>query len=157
MSSSDQGPPADCDARIARLYAYWRSLRPASGGLPGRQHLDPGAIAGLLPWVWMVDVRHAPLRFKHRLVGTEQVAVMEADYTGRWLDEAHPDFLLSSAYPQFVAAAEEAAVRYEAGPALFPSKGHRLVERLLLPMARDGRHVDMLLAMTIYHTGHACV
>jgi hypothetical protein len=153
MSSSDS-VPADCDARIARLHGYWRSLRSASGGLPGRQHLDPGAIADLLPWVWMVDVRHAPLRFKYRLVGTEQVAEMEADYTGRWMDEAHPDFLASPAYAQFVAAAERGVVAYSAGrPLIRLPKEHSTVERLLLPMARDGSRVDMLLAMTIYHLG----
>ena len=150
MSSVEQGPPPDCDARIARLYAYWRSLHPASGDLPGRQHLDPAAIADLLPWVWMVDVRHTPLRFKYRLVGTEQVAAMEADFTGRWMDEAHPNFPSSSVYPQFVAAAE-GAVGYGAGPLLFESKGQGGAEQLLLPMARDGRHVDMLLAMTVCH------
>jgi len=151
MSSLHQEPPADCDPRIARLYAYWCSLRPVPGGLPGRQHLDPGAIADLLPWVWMADVRHAPLRFKYRLVGTEQVAAMEADYTGRWMDEAHPDFMLSPAYGLFVAAAVDGTVGYREGPPLFQGKGHGPVERVLLPMARDSHRVDMLLAMTIHH------
>jgi PAS domain len=139
MSSSDLGPPADRDPRIGKLYDYWRSLRPVVGSFPGRQHLDPGAIADLLPWVWMVDVRHDPLRFKYRLIGTEQVAAMEADFTGRWMDEAHPKFLRSAAYREFVAAAEEGAVGYRSGPPLFQSRAAGAVERLLL-------------ALSVYHT-----
>lgn len=153
MSSADQPPPPGCDPRITRLYDYWCSLRPSPTRLPGRQHFDPGAIADLLPWLWIVDVRHAPLRFKYRLVGTEQVAAMQGDFTGRWMDEAHPGFPLSSAYADFVAVAEEGAVGYRAGPPLFESRSRGAVERLLLPLARDGRRVDILLGMTIYHIG----
>jgi hypothetical protein len=148
---SDAALPDDCDWRIRRLYEYWRGLRPAAGGLPGRQHIDPAAIRELLPWVWMVDVERNLLRFRYRLVGTEQVAAMQGDMTGRYLDEAHSRFLTGLTYPDYVAAAERAEVRFHRGPPVFHiNKDYVLIERLLLPLAADGREVDKLLAITVY-------
>ncbi len=145
--------PDDCDARLRRLYDYWRSVHPPSGRLPGRQDVDPAALPDLLPWLWIVDVVRQPLRFRYRLVGTEQVRAMERDFTGRFLDEVHPRFLGSATYPQYVAAAEDAEIGYFRGPPAFHiSKDYVAIERLILPLARDGRTVDMLLAITIYYS-----
>jgi hypothetical protein len=143
--------PDSCEPRLRRVYDYWVSIHPCGGGLPGRQHLDPVALPDLLPWLWMVDVERQPLRFKYRLLGTEQVKAMEGNFTGRWIDEVHPKFLGSIAYPQYVAAAERAEIGYIKGPPSFhTAKTYIGMERLLLPLARDGRCVDMLLAITTY-------
>jgi len=148
--------PEDCDWRIRRLYDYWRSVHPASGGLPGRQHIDPAAFPELLPWLWLVDVERQPLRFRYRLVGTEQVQAMEADLTGRYLDEAHPVFRTSVTYPQYIAAAERGEVGYYRGPPAFHiTKKHVAIERVLLPLARDAHQVDILLALTVYRRASA--
>lgn len=148
---SEAALPTECDGRIRRLYDYWRSIHPSSGGLPGRQHIDPAAIVELLPWIWMLDVERNPLRFRYRLVGTEQVAAMETDPTGRYLDEAHPRFLTSLAYPDYVAAAEQREVSFHRGPPVFHiSKDYVLMERLLLPLATNGSTVDKLLGLTVY-------
>ena len=148
--------PEDCDWRIRRLYDYWRSVHPASGGLPGRQHIDPAAFPELLPWLWLVDVERQPLRFRYRLVGTEQVQAMDADLTGRYLDEAHPVFPTSVTYPQYVAAAERGEVGYYRGPPAFHiTKKHVAIERVLLPLARDAHQVDILLALTVYRRASA--
>ena len=111
-------PPPTSPPKIRALYAYWCSIHPPSGGLPGRQHVDPVDIPMLLPWLWLVDVHREPLRFKHRLVGTEHVRVMRRDPTGLWLDEAHPLFVGSETYPQFVAACDRQC-GYRRGQPLF--------------------------------------
>jgi hypothetical protein len=144
--------PPSCSPKIRAIHEYWLSIHPAPEVLPGRQHVDPLAIPALLPWVWLVDVQRSPLRFRQRLTGTEQVRAMERDVTGMWIDEAFPKFLSSPAYPQFVACVEQAQVQYRRGPGLFHlAKEFLSVERVLLPLARDGRTVDMLLALTDYH------
>ena len=144
--------PDDCDHRLRALYDYWRSRHPPEGGLPGRRHIDPVHVPKLLPWIWLVDVQRSPLRFKHRLVGTEQVRAMERDLTGKWLDEVFPLFLGSPSYRQFTAAAERGEIAYRRGkPQFHLSKEYLAVERLLLPLAKDGKVVDMLLAITVYH------
>ena len=158
MTASSTVLPADCDPRVRQLFDYWLSIHPAGGGLPGRQHFDPLAVAKLLPWLWMADVQRSPLRFRYRLLGTENVREMERDYTGRWIDEANPGFLASPIYPQFVAAVERGQVAYRNGPPhhhvrsdYVAMKDYITIERVLLPMARDGRVVDLLLAISIYH------
>jgi hypothetical protein len=113
--------PEDCDGRIRRLLEYWESVRPVGGGLPGRQHIDPVAIPELLPWLWMLDV------------------------------ERDPRFLASLTYPDYVAAAERHALRFHRGPPVFHiNKDYVSIERLLLPLASDGKEVDKLLALTVY-------
>jgi hypothetical protein len=141
-------PP--CDARIAELYRYWLSIRPKPGLLPGRKQLSPAAIPRLLRWIWLVDVQRAPLRFKYRLVGTEHVEAAKFDPTGLWYDEVHPRFALSSAYPQFTAVAENAAIAFYRGPPVYVIDAKfKIIERLILPMATDGRNIDMLLGITV--------
>ena len=145
-------PPEGADARVRQLYAYWLSIHPAGGGLPGRQHVDPAAISGLLPGIWLVDVQREPLRFRYRLVGTNHVAVIGRDLTGQWIDEAHASFLPSAAYAQFVAAVERGEPGYRSGhPFIIVPKDYLTMERLILPLARDGTNVDMLLAISVYH------
>lgn len=141
-------PP--CDERIAALHRYWRSIHPAERRFPGRQHVDPSAIPALLPWLWIIDVQQSPRRFKYRLIGTEQVRVMGRDRTGQWLDEAFPDFADGPNYGQFMAAADGMICYRRGFPVVHVSKDFLLSERVLLPMARDGVTVDMLLALSLY-------
>jgi hypothetical protein len=149
-----EAPPPTADKRIAQLHAHWLGLHPEPGVLPGRQHFDPAAVPRLLPFIWLGDVQRTPLRFRYRLLGTEHLLVFGRDYTGAWLDEVHPGFANSPAYPQYLAAVEEGRVGYRRGHTLrAPSlpRRYRGIERLLLPLARDGRTTDMLLAISIYH------
>jgi hypothetical protein len=144
-------PPPTADARVRQLHAYWEGIHPAGGGLPGRQHVDPIAIPGLLPFVWLADVHRAPLRFRYRLLGTEHAQVFGRDYTGHWLDETHANFDASAGYHQYVAAVEHGRVGYRRGHTLIMlPKNYRSIERLLLPLARDGKAVDMLMAISLY-------
>lgn len=144
--------PAHCDRRLVQLYEYWRSISPREEGLPGRQHFDPLDIPALLPWVWLVDAHRDPLRFKYRLMGTEHARLSGRDVTGRWMDEVHPDFAQLDVYPQWVAVVERAELGYRRGPPLFPLRDeYEEMERLLLPLARNGADVDMVLAMTVHH------
>jgi hypothetical protein len=154
MEELTSAPPLAADKRIRQLHEYWLALHPAPGLLPGRQHFDPADIPGLLPFVWLADVQRAPLRFRYRLLGTEHLRVFGRDYTGRWLDEAHPQFEASPGHPQYLAAVEQGLVGYRRGHTLFAPtlpREYRSIERLLLPLARDGGTVDMLLAMSLYH------
>ena len=63
------GLPPDCHPKIAATAEYWHSLAPGEG-FPGRQHIDPTDIPGLLPGVWLIDVQRNPLSFMFRIVGT---------------------------------------------------------------------------------------
>jgi hypothetical protein len=142
-------PPA-CDGRIRRLYDYWRSIQPAQDRLPGRQHLEPLDLPELLQWLLLVDVVGEPPRFRYRLIGTGQARVMECDLTGRWLDEAYDHFRDKRDHAEFVAVAG-GQIRYSRCPPEYRvERSHVLMERLLLPLARDGLSVDMVLGIALY-------
>ena len=146
----DVGLPP-CDERIAELYGYWQSIHPAKGRLPGRQHFDPVDVPQLLPWIWLIEFQRHPLRLKYRLAGTEHVLALGRDPTGYWLDEVHPRFAMSSGYPQFVAAIARAEIGFHKGSAVYyQGRERKRVERLILPLARNGRDVDMLLGLTVF-------
>lgn len=137
---------------IRRLHDYWRRLHPAGGGLPGRQHFDPLDIADLMPLIWMVDIDRdaAGIRFRYRLLGTRHVRAMTRDYTGWWMDEAHPAFLTSPIYGHYLKVSAGEFNWRRGRPGFHVHPDYYEMERLMLPLARDGRVVDMILAMTLY-------
>ena len=141
-------PP--CDPRVMALCRYWRSIRPVAGRLPGRQHLDPLDLPRLLPWLWLIDVQRAPLRFKFRLVGGRLADALGEDPTHRWIDEVDPEFQTGFGHAHFVAAVERHEIGFYRGP---PSqalrKKYMVIEWLVLPLAADGSSVDMLLGLTV--------
>jgi hypothetical protein len=154
IAPGDDLPP--CDERIAALNDYWRAIRPAPDRLPGRQHFDPLDVPRLLSWIWLLDVHRDPLRFRYRLMGTEQVRVIGSDTTGQWLHECFPHVPAAPTYRHFLAAAEHGMISYNRGfPVLHVPKEYILTERIFLPLARDGHQVDMLLALTVYHSAHS--
>jgi hypothetical protein len=143
-------PPPDCDERVTRLLAYWRSIHPSGGGLPGRAHFEPTALPDLLRWLWLVDVARAPLRFRCRLVGTGHRAMMGRDFTGSWVDEIFPNFAATERYADFAAAAAGETRWYRGASDFAAAKNYVATERLVLPLASDGAAVDMLLGLTLY-------
>lgn len=145
-------PGADlpmCDSRIAQLYGYWLSLRPPPDLLPARHDMSPADIPRLLPWLWLTEV-HRGRRFRYRLVGTIHVDAFGANTTGRWYDDVHPLFRQSTAYPQFIAVAERGKIAFYRGPPVYVIDAQwKTIERLILPLAQNGRDVDMLLGITV--------
>jgi hypothetical protein len=136
--------------KTRRFYEYWRSIHPAEG-LPGRQHFDPAAIFDLMPMVWIADVQREPLRFRYRLVGTAATQVFRKELTGRWFDEAHSDFVPAAPnYGEYKRAVETGAPVCSHGrPILNYEPSYTKRERVILPLARDGRTVDMVLCRMV--------
>ncbi|MFD2203981.1 PAS domain-containing protein [Kiloniella antarctica] len=150
MSLYSQDGLKEWGEKTRALYEYWLSIHPSDTSLPGRQHLDPVDIPNLLPNVWLVDIFQDPIRFKFRLFGTAHVEAMKHDYTGRWIDEVYPNFLASSTYPDYMNLAENAQPSYRIGPASFHIPDYKSIERVMLPLAHNGKSVDMILALTVY-------
>lgn len=136
-----------------KLYAYWREVIPPGAALPGRQHMDPLHIPGLLPHLWLIDVAPDPRDDRYRLIGTAVTGGVGNDYTGKTLREAHP---LSSDDPaafRFMAeVAQSKQPRWFRGkPRLDHYKDVAELENLILPLASDGQVVDVLLGMTKFY------
>lgn len=137
--------------RIKRIHDYWRNLT-FGDVLPGRQHLDPCELADLLPHIWILDVARDPMRFRYRLIGTTITELAGADNTGKWLDEVHPE--CRPGHPTFEAyrsVAETRKIDWRRGRPFFNhSKRYPELERILLPLATDGKNVDMILGLTVF-------
>lgn len=144
------GLPPDCAPAVREAVEYWLSIRPEQG-LPGRQHLDPVDIPHLLSNVWLIDVRRDPMRFVFRLVGTGVVEYFGSDPTGSALDDVFADFEQTVAYKDFCHVVEEATPRWRRGtPVLFHLEKFSRIERVYLPLARNGRDVDMIFCLSVF-------
>ncbi|MFN4276735.1 MAG: PAS domain-containing protein [Ferrovibrio sp.] len=138
--------------------AYWRKAHPGGGLLPGRQHIDPLSMPRLLPYAWLLEV-HRPAdgmtipRFRFRLVGSHVDLGFGGPKTGRWLHEIEPDFESNAAMQaSFVAAATEGRISHRRGAPRFGMNAAAAeLERLMLPLAGNGRDVDMLLGFTVFY------
>lgn len=144
--------PAGCDPRIIAGFDYWRSRHREDGALPGRKSIDPIEMRSFLPNICLYEVQQTPIRFRYRVIGTQIAARMDQDSTGRWLDEAHPRFVGSPAFDEFVGVArrEKAFAYYRGIPLFHTVRDYRIMERILLPLAQDGVTVDMMLAVVVF-------
>jgi len=148
----DEGLPP-CDARVATVHAYWRSIRPAGARMPGRQHFDPAGLAKLLPLLRLYDVFRAPWRFRYRLVGSELVRIVGRDMTGRWFDAGTPGSRARHSFEDLMFVGGGLGLSYHRGFSVFSAadKDYLTSERIMLPLARDGANVDMILALSVHH------
>jgi len=146
---------SDCNPRLAELARHWQRLRPIgperTSLLPGRPHIDPAAMPKLMPAIFFTDVeRGSRLRFRIRLIGTRLARLFARDPTRRYADEVMPGIDDSPLGIALRAVVESGLPNHGGGPVtLIPGKEYLKIERLLLPLADDGRSVDMVLGMVI--------
>ncbi|MCM0019105.1 MAG: hypothetical protein NBV67_03860 [Tagaea sp.] len=146
------GVPDGADPRIVAFHRYWRSIAPAPGVLPGRRHFDPIDIPALLPFVWLLDIVGRPPRFRYRLLGTSFSDEPLLGATGKFMDDLAPDFAISASYADYMAAATTGAVRWRRGLATYAyMPGWRRIERVLMPLAADGKTPDIVAGLTLVH------
>lgn len=144
------GVPADCDPNIAAVIEYWQSIAPGDA-LPGRQHFDPTEIPRLLQDVWLIDVARDPLDFSFRLVGTGVAEYFGSDPTGKRLADVFDNFEDTFAYRDFYDVVNLQEPRWGRGiPALAPASKIERLERIYLPLARNGSNVDVILCFTVF-------
>jgi hypothetical protein len=141
--------PPDCHPKIRALYLYWAERRRARA-MPGRADLDPMEIPKLLPYVFLIDVAaEDPTRLTYRVFGTGLVELFGYDFTG--------DPVGNGTLPEHL---PEMRARYEHIIRERVPYFHRTrlrdrrndftdVERIILPLSRDGTHVDQIIGMTV--------
>ena len=132
------------------IFDYWSS-RVVDGRIPSRDDIDPVEFRNVIPWVLLLDVLRdasAP-RFRFRLFGTGLVKRAGRDLTGWFLEDAFPD--------------QQQAYFFEAIDLVMSTTnpvgylGHSMIEGrefiqivgLLLPLAADGRNVDMIMGINL--------
>jgi hypothetical protein len=133
---------------MQRLLSYWRG-KCRDGRLPGRQDIDPLDFPDLLPHITMFDVVQVggETRFRIRLLGTSNVQLMGADCTGDFVDARLGPEDAARILTPYRMVVEQRRPDFVRGSLVTPGREHVHYERLLLPLAADGRTVDMLLAL----------
>jgi hypothetical protein len=148
MSDAD----ADFAAKLAWpefqfLYRYWRSKQ-AEGTLPARSAIHPAEFPKLLPRIYLVDVVRAdapPLQFRYRLCGSEHFLINGKEITGLELAEAMAPQYVDAIRAVYSYVAESGQPHVARSFAAIEGRQHVVYDRLLLPLANDGRTVNMML------------
>jgi hypothetical protein len=148
-------PAEAVDPRFRRFYAYWAGRAPP-GLLPGRQHIDPPDIPSLLTGVMLYDVVAdaaptgaavgAGLRSRVRIAGGMLVDVLGCNPTGRFIDEFVLDERKADVNAAFAQVARERIAHYWENQLWTAGREYVRMQRLALPLARDGISPDMVIA-----------
>ncbi len=139
-------PPDAVHPDFRRFYDYWRAAAPP-GALPGRQHIDPLVdLPKLIPNVVLYDVVHegGALRFRIRVAGEMLVEIMGSAPAGRYLDEFVVPARRAQLNAAFSQVANERIAHYWENQMWTAGRQYIRMQRLALPLARDGRNVDMV-------------
>ncbi|MEH6630762.1 MAG: PAS domain-containing protein [Halopseudomonas aestusnigri] len=131
-------------AHLIELLRYWKGISP-SGALPGRQDVDPLNIPHILPYCELLDVLLEPLDFEYRLIGTKIDAISRGKYTGLKVSEIPTQIAPSMMYELYSGVVEQKSPVRTVLPYIGEKSGIVEVECLVLPLASNGRDVDMLL------------
>jgi hypothetical protein len=98
----------------------------------------------------MLDVLEQPLRFRYRLVGSKLVMAGGRELTGRLMEEVHANLFTSDPYSHYPACVREHEVGWRRGGTVFDwGREHVHIERIVLPLAADGRTVDIILGLSV--------
>lgn len=145
--------PADCHPKIRKIVCYWRSIH-RENGLPARRQLDPAAFFRLLPDVRLIDVVGTPPRFRVRLTGERLRQYIGQLHSGLFLDEVFEFFAERASCIAFTAAVRTKRPYWNRGtcdltdPLAEPAEEVPM-ERVVLPLAEDGKNVDTLLVLAL--------
>ena len=138
------GGPATAVRAHEEIFAYWASRRQA-GRLPSRASIHPEDFKRHLPTISLIDVASNPREDRQRLAGTALYGVYGREITGRTLEEVY-----NTAGAEYWRIELDKVVeqrRPGVGVHNFAWRGasHLSVLWLRLPLARNGRDVDMIL------------
>jgi hypothetical protein len=133
--------PRDDAAR--RLYRYWCERR-AAKSFPSRDDVDPLDFTYAIGHVSLIEVLHAPLRFRYRLVSTSLTEHLGYEMTGKFIDDIPEPELRIFTRDFYTKAVDLAAPLYESGEFVRDGRCWRH-ETLVLPLSADSRTINMLL------------
>jgi len=127
------------------LFAYWASLR-QGGRIPGRADIRPEDFKRLLPTVSLIDVIDGLRRdYRLRLAGTGLYSVYGREITGRSLGDVYGAKAADYWRTELDKVVEERRPGVGCHSLAWRGSSHMSLLWLRLPLATDGRNVDMIL------------
>jgi hypothetical protein len=143
------GAPASAVRAHEELFAYWASRR-EGGRLPGRRHIHPDHFKRHLPTISLIDVAEGQNDYRLRLAGTGLYGVYGREITGRTLGEVYNTQAASYWRDELDKVAQDRRPGVGVHSLSWRGSGHLSILWLRLPLASNGRDVDMIL-------GYDCV
>lgn len=151
MAPDNRSPAEDPSAPLLALrspvnqvgFDYW-TRKCAGRPMPARRDIDPAEIVKILPHVFLLDVRQRPLDFRYRLIGTKMDEHMTQRYTGRWMSQIPHQAPPSRIWANCRRVVTERRPICGDTPYVGKNKEFLTTEDLIMPLADDGRTVDML-------------
>ena len=131
------------------LLGIWEARRRGRRA-PARADLDPFVLKAHLGDLFLVDVEHDPVRFRHRLIGTRITQIVRRDATGRYFDDIYIGRLRET-----MIEVHRRVVSERAPLRIYSRTGHPynsvyVYDGLLLPLAEDGETVNMVLGALLF-------
>ena len=128
---------------LSQLLSMWLDRR-KSGGLPARASFDPLDMRKLLGRIVIVDVLSEPQRFRFRLVGTEWVTRFGFDPTNTFVED-FPRVQSRAFIKDVMSKAVQERVPLMVRRSVIIEGQYFRYGMLLLPLASDGKSVDMIM------------
>ena len=141
------------DPRLNDIHRYWLA-KYRNGRLPRRADIKPGELGSDVRHVNLIDVLHAPLRFRHRLVGSAIIEWVGRDATGRMIDES----LYGPATEETIASLARVVATRRAFRRLerldWNNQKWLMMESVELPLAGNDGRIEMILRGAVFRPGN---
>lgn len=134
---------------LQRMLELWQSKR-RGDALPRRVDFSLEELGPHFGWIVLVDVERDPQRFRYRLIGTEIVELAGRDVTGRYFDELYAVDVAETATMSYRRVVSIGRPTRVSASLYHASRGHLTFEAVDLPLASDGRTVDMIMVRSVY-------
>lgn len=138
-----QVPGQGCGSRLLELRRYWQSRR-RGRPFPARSDIDPLDLTVMLPNIFLVDIEPGP-RFRYRLSGTGVDDIHGQTLTGKTPGDIKTPEVAQIVQEQYEATLRSGAPRCDHLVLHGDDGSYWHYERLILPLAADGRRIDMFL------------
>jgi hypothetical protein len=138
------GGPATAVRAHEELFAYWASRR-QGGLLPARQNIHPAHFKRHLPTISLIDVLHEPRDYRLRLAGTGLYGVYGREITGQTLAEVYNAASAEYWRGELDKIVDQGRPGVGVHNFAWRGAGHMSILWLRLPLASNGRDVDMIL------------
>lgn len=123
---------------------WWQGAASAAGLVPGRRHFDPVEFGAGLPYYFLVDVE-SEIEFQFRLAGGIFVEIWDSNFAGKSVGEETFGENWPSAVALYKSVCASRRPTLSLERLVVAGHGELTYRVLLLPLAADGKTVDMVL------------
>jgi hypothetical protein len=135
--------------RLRNVALHWQAVC-GHDAIPAWHDIEPAAIAPELPIIWSWKYDHVADRFIGRLAGEAMNAIFGRSQRGKLLEEFFHGDAYHRMFARYKRVVTEPALYHGMGSVFHHEGRTGLGERIILPLARDGRTGDGLLGATVY-------